>query len=104
MLKPAKTIEEQITLLKERGIIIDDYDFAKFFLTNNNYYRLMGYAYQFKTEKEVYLENTNFSTIAKIYDFDRSLRQIIYPLLEVLEISFRAKLAYFMCNKYNNEF
>ena len=25
-------------------------------------------------------------------------------LLEVLEISFRAKLAYFMCNKYNNEF
>lgn len=104
MLKPAKTIEEQITLLKERGIIIDDYDFAKFFLTNNNYYRLMGYAYQFKTEKEVYLENTNFSTIAKIYHFDRSLRQIIYPLLEVLEISFRAKLAYFMCNKYNNEF
>ena len=104
MLKPAKTIEEQITLLEERGIIIDDYDFAKFCLTNNNYYRLMGYAYQFKTEKEVYLENTNFSTIAKIYDFDRSLRQIIYPLLEVLEISFRAKLAYFMCNKYNNEF
>ena len=90
MLKPAKTIEEQITLLKERGIIIDDYDFAKFFLTNNNYYRLMGYAYQFKTEKEVYLENTNFSTIAKIYHFDRSLRQIIYPLVDTHALKYVA--------------
>jgi len=50
LLKPPKTIEEQIKLLEERGIVIDDYDFTKVFLENNNYYRLMGYAYQFKTE------------------------------------------------------
>lgn len=104
MLKPPKTIEEQIKLLEERGIIVDDYDFTKVFLENNNYYRLMGYAYQFKTEQEAYIKNTKFATIEKIYNFDRSLRQIIFPLLEVLEISFRAKLAYFMCHKYGNEF
>lgn len=104
MLKPPKTIEEQIKLLEERGIIIDDYDFTKVFLENNNYYRLMGYAYQFKTEQEAYIKDTKFTTIEKIYNFDRSLRQIIFPLLEVLEISFRTKLAYFMCHKYGNEF
>jgi len=104
LLKPAKTIEEQITLLKERGIVINDHEFAKFFLANNNYYRLMGYAYHFKTEQETYKENTKFSTFTKIYNFDRSLRQAIFPLLEVLEVSFRAKLAYFMCNKYGSEF
>ena len=104
MLKPPKTIEEQIIILKDRGIIIDDHDLAKLFLLNNNYYRLMGYAYQFKISKESYEINTKFSTIVGIYNFDKSLRQIILPLLEDLEISFRTKLAYFMCHKNGNEF
>lgn len=65
MLKPAKTIEEQINLLKERGIVINDYEFAKFFLANNNYYRLMGYAYQFKTEQKTYKENTKFPLLQR---------------------------------------
>ena len=64
----------------------------------------MSYAYQFKISKESYEINTKFSTIVGIYNFDKSLRQIILPLLEDLEISFRTKLAYFMCHKYGNEF
>lgn len=104
MLKPPKTLEEQITLLEERGIVVEDHDFAKLFLTNNNYYRLMGYSYQFKIDKENYINNIKFSTFTKIYNFDSSLRQIIFPLLEILEISFRAKLAYFMCHKHGSEF
>lgn len=104
MLKPPKTIKEQITLLENRGISVEDHGFAESFLINNNYYRLMGYSYQFKTDKDNYIDNINFSTITKLYNFDSSLRQIIFPLLEILEISFRAKLAYFMCHKHGSEF
>ena len=64
----------------------------------------MGYAYQFKIDKKAYKTNTKFSTVVELYNFDSSLRQIIFPLLEDLEISFRTKLAYFMCHKYGNEF
>jgi len=104
LLKPPKTIKEQILILEKRGIIIDDYDLVAHILINNNYYRLMGYAYQFKTDNGNYKKNIKFSTILGIYNFDKSLRQIIFPLLELLEVSFRAKLAYFMCNKYGSEF
>lgn len=54
LLKPPKTIEEQISLLKSRNIIIEDIESVKVFLRNNNYYRLMGYAYQFKIDEENY--------------------------------------------------
>ena len=104
MLKPLKAIEEQITLLEERGIIIDDHDKLKYILINNNYYRLMGYAFQFKTDENNYKKGIKFSTILNIYNFDKSLRQLIFPLLEIIEISFRTKIAYFMCHKYGSEF
>jgi len=104
MLKPPKTIEEQISLLEERGIIIDDFSTVENILINNNYYRLMGYAYHFKIDKKNYKKGIKFSNIFGIYNFDKSLRQIIFPLLEVLEISFRTRLAYFMCHKYDSEF
>ena len=43
--KPFLSIEEQIELLRSRGLIIpdDQYDTAKDFLLNNNYYRISGY-------------------------------------------------------------
>jgi abortive infection bacteriophage resistance protein len=104
LLKLPKTIDEQITLLEDRGIIIEDHDFAKLFLTNNNYYRLMGYSYQFKIDEDSYINNTKFSTVAKTYSFDCLLRQIILPILELLEVSFRAKIAYFMCHRHGSEF
>ena len=104
MLKPPRTIEEQITLLDERGILIDDYGQLKDILINNNYYRLMGYAFQFKTDENGYAKGTKISRILNIYNFDRSLRQLISPLIEIIEVSFRTKIAYFMCHKYGSEF
>lgn len=103
MLKPPKTINEQISLLKSRNIIIEDTEAAKNFLENNNYYRLMGYAFQLKINKESYVCGTSFPTIAGIYNFDKSLRQIIISLLEDLEISFKTKLAYYLSHKHGNE-
>lgn len=104
LLKLPKTIEEQIALLDERGIGIDDYNQLRDTLINNNYYRLMGYMFQFKIDEESYTKGIKFSQIFGIYNFDKSLRQLISPLLEIIEISFRTKIAYFMCHKYGCEF
>lgn len=57
MSKPFKTVEEQIEILKSRGLIIQDEERALFFLKNNNYYELInGYKDFFidkdKTEQE----------------------------------------------------
>ncbi|MBM3700689.1 MAG: Abi family protein [Actinobacteria bacterium] len=103
MLKLPKTIEEQISLLRSRNIIIKDTDEVKFFLENNNYYRLMGYAFQFKSNKEVYRPGTNINAIIGIYNFDKFLRHIIIQQLEDFEISFRTKLAYYLSHQYGSE-
>lgn len=44
-MKVFKTIDEQITILKQRGLIIDDEEHAKKYLLSQNYYNLInGYA------------------------------------------------------------
>lgn len=44
--KPFLSIDDQIKLLKKRKLIINDdqYEKAKEFLLNNNYYRVSGYS------------------------------------------------------------
>jgi len=103
LLKPPRTIDEQIKLLKIRNIVIGSAEAAENFLENNNYYRLMGYAFQFKKDKDYYIPDTKFSTIAGIYNFDKLLRRITLSSIEELEISFKTKLVYFLSHKYGSE-
>ena len=42
--KDFKTIDEQLEILRSRGLIIDDENIAKDFLLYNNYYRISGYS------------------------------------------------------------
>jgi len=103
LLKLPKSINEQISLLRSRNIIIEDTEEVKFFLENNNYYRLMGCAFHLKIDKETYKPGTNITTIISIYNFDKSLRHLILSILEDFEISFRTKLAYYLSHKYGSE-
>lgn len=41
--KPFKTYDEQLDILKRRGMIIEDEDYALKVLKSENYYRLSGY-------------------------------------------------------------
>ena len=45
--KPFKSINEQIDILKERGLIINDIPYAYNVLSHVNYYRLSGYTLTF---------------------------------------------------------
>ena len=77
MSKPFKTVEEQIEILKSRGLIIQDEERALFFLKNNNYYELInGYKDFFidkdKTEqekKDVYRNDVTFEDVVSLYEF-----------------------------------
>ena len=71
MLKEPKTFDEQIDLLKSRGLIIGDEDKAKFILSNINYYRFSAYLIHFKKEDETYKENITFEHIYNLYLFDK---------------------------------
>ena len=77
MEKNFKTVEEQIEILKMRGIIINN-KIAKEILTENNYYYLInGYKDLFidnYNKEEKYIENVSLEEIYALYKFDGELR------------------------------
>lgn len=64
-----KTIEEQIELLRSRGLKIDNEEQAKQFLLTNNYYRISGYSLTLR-KNDVFSPNASFQNIIDIYNFD----------------------------------
>lgn len=79
-----KTLDQQIDILKSRGMIFNDEDIAKKYLLSNNYYSLInGYSKYFQqypkdSQNDNYLENTNFDEISKLYFFDKEIKQITF--------------------------
>ncbi|MCM1183411.1 MAG: Abi family protein [Roseburia sp.] len=98
-IKPFRTIEEQMMILKERGLIIDDEEEAKKFLGNLNYYRLSAYTLTLRKNNRFY-DNVHFSNVMQIYNFDMELRAALMYLLESIEISMRTYIGYFHGKAY----
>lgn len=88
-----KTLDEQISILKERKLRIDDETEAKEFLRLNNYYRVSGYSLTLR-DHDVFYENANFSNIVDIYMFDHCLRHILLKYLEQIEVKIKSIYAY----------
>ncbi|WP_163136175.1 Abi family protein [Bacillus subtilis] len=92
--KVFKTHVEQLEILKERGLYIEDADEALLILKRINYYRLTGYMLFMKKNDEFY-PGSSFGQAVRMYEFDEKLRRILLGVVEYIEVSFRAKLAYY---------
>ena len=91
--KDFKTIEEQLEILRSRGLIIDDESLAKDFLLHNNYYRISGYSLTLR-KNNVFSRSATFQNIVDIYHFDHELRHIILQYLEVIEVQMKSVYVY----------
>lgn len=103
MQKVKLSIEQQINLLIDRGLIIDQNDSDDFadFLLNTNYYRLSGYFHQFQDREtnaqknHSFLQGTNFRSIKNVYDLDQELRSLLLMGLFTFEVALKSRFAYF---------
>ena len=102
-LKPPTTIDQQIKILSERGVIIDDYDLAKTFLERTNYYRVSSYLLTFRNVDGETYRPVNFSSIVKLYEFDQALRSVIFKAIEDIEVELRSFLAYYNAHHHGAE-
>lgn len=50
--KVFKTLDEQVEILRSKGLIIDDIDFAKDILLRENYFFISGYRHIFMTNSK----------------------------------------------------
>ena len=67
--KPWKSFEEQLALLKKRGLQVDDDAAALNYLDRLGYYRLSGYWYSFRQFEMTKDSNGNLSGYVRSNDF-----------------------------------
>ncbi len=98
--KPPLTFQEQVELLKSRGLIIRDKAETITILQNINYYRLSAYFPPFQTEKDIFKEGTTLDNVLCLYEYDRRLQNLILEAVAGIEISVRTQLAYHLAHNY----
>ncbi len=101
--KEWKSYDEQIEILRSRGMGVDDAEEAKHFLQRVGYYRLSGYWYPFRKfdgEAEIraddFLEGSCFSDIIALYTFDRRLKLLALDAIERIELAIQAEIAHLL--------
>lgn len=109
-MKTAKTVDEQIDILRSRGIIINDPEKAKEILNDIGYYRLGFYFFPFeKTHPQTtnrtheVVPGTQFEDAVALYYFDFDLRNILNRYLTRVEVAFRTYLTYYMSLQYKTD-
>ena len=87
-------IDEQLTLLQNRELIIDDIATAKLQLSNISYFRIASYLRYMEQDHllHIYKSGSTFSQAINLYLFDKELRQLIFKAIQDIEISLRTKM------------
>lgn len=106
--RKAITLDEQINLLRSRGMIITDEEKAKEVLLDVGYYRLGFYWFPFEKpcprnqqRTHEFVDGANFDDAVKLYYFDYALRNILQKYITRIEVNFRTYLVYLISNKYD---
>ena len=100
--KVFKTIDEQIDILKNRGMVINDIDKAKELLLRENYFFINGYRHIFiKNKKEGnFIPGVTFEELYAVFQFDRSFRNLLFKNLLIVENNLKSIISYELSRKY----
>ncbi len=95
--KKPLSITQQISRLKQRGLIFDNENEAANYLFNISYYRLRAYTYPFQengedSEHQFIRKDIHFQDIIDLYCFDRRLRSLVFNAIEKIEVAIRTKI------------
>lgn len=104
-MKPSLSVQEQLELLKSRGLMIDDETTCRQLLATDSYYRFSGYARYFQEAphdgNDSFREGTSFKTILDIYQADAAIRHRLSRQLTAVELMLRTKVAKVIAEEYS---
>lgn len=100
--KTFKTLDEQVEILRSKGLIIDDVERAKYILLRENYFFLSGYRHVFlrPDNKKRFLQGTNFRELYGLFYFDRQLRNILFKNILIVENNLKSIVSYVMSKNH----
>ena len=100
--KTFKTLDEQVEILRSKGLIIDDVERAKYILLRENYFFLSGYRHVFlrPDNKKRFIQGTNFRELYGLFYFDRQLRNILFKNILIVENNLKSIVSYVMSKNH----
>lgn len=103
------SIDEQIELLKSKGLQIDSEKTTKKYLNNIGYYKLInGYRSPFLILEELedgtinhkFRSNTSIEDLYQLYKFDQDLKSLIFKNISYIEVMIKARMSDFISQNY----
>ena len=91
-----KTIDEQIEILKNKGLSFQNFENPSDVLVRENYFFLNGYRHLFlkSSNDSTFIEGTNFSELYALFCFDRHLRNILFKNILIVENNVKSIYSY----------
>ena len=98
--KVFKTLDEQIEILRAKGLIIDDEEETKGILLRENYFFISGYRHLFMHRENKFIMGTTFEELYSMFTFDRNMRNIFFKYILVIENNIKSLISYELSKKY----
>ena len=100
--KQLLTLQQQIDILKQRGLVIDNETEAISLFDTISYFRLAGYWRLMESDKQkhTFKPGSNFTQVLSLYHFDEELRLLIFAAIQSIEVTVRARLIRIFSERY----
>lgn len=104
MSKKFTTHEQQILILKSKELTIDEESKAIDALKSMSYYSLInGYKEIFKNKEGNYYSDVSIDDIINLYNFDTSLKNILFVNILKIERKIKSLISYYFCLEYGDK-
>ena len=102
--KTFKNLDQQIDILKSRGLVVTDIEKAKNILLRENYFFISGYRHLFmKSWKDTnFIPGTTFEELYAMFVFDRRVRNIFFKNLLIVENNMKSGTIYMIVPDFCN--
>ncbi len=102
MNKIFKTLDEQIHILENKGMLIEDVESAKEILLRENYFFINGYRMLFmkSVSDRTFVPGANFRELYGVFNFDRHVRNILFKNLLIFENNLKSIISYHLSKTY----
>lgn len=96
-----KNLDEQIDIMRSKGLVINDEESAKKILFRENYFFINGYRHMFTTnDKDKFIAGTTFEELYATFLFDRRIRNIMFKYILIIENNVKSIMSYQLSKKY----
>lgn len=100
--KTFKSLDEQVEILKNKGLTIKDVENAKNILFKENYFFISGYRHLFMKsyKSDIFIPGTTFDELYATFVFDRNVRNIMFKNILIIENNVKSVISYQLSKNY----